>query len=293
MDYQLGPTSNHFVSQRLRLNYVDWGNAEAPPLILQHGGRDHCRSWDWVAEELRRDWHVICPDLRGHGDSEWSPEGHYSMDAMVYDFAQLVHTLGHEKVTIVAHSLGGNVATRFTGLFPEKVDKLVNIEGLGPPRHIRQQMEERGVVVRMRQWIDDKRKAAGRSPRKYATRRDAYERMKEENSFLTDDQARHLTIHGTNRNEDGTWSWKFDNYVNVWSAADMPTSDVIDLWQAITCPILMLWGKNSFAQSPSTDGRIDHFPTARLIEYEDAGHWLHHDQFDRFMADVKAFLASG
>ncbi|QSR18288.1 alpha/beta fold hydrolase [Novosphingobium sp. KA1] len=293
MDYQLGPTSNHFVSQRLRLNYVDWGNAEAPPLILQHGGRDHCRSWDWVAEELRRDWHVICPDLRGHGDSEWSPEGHYSMDAMVYDFAQLVHTLGHEKVTIVAHSLGGNVATRFTGLFPEKVDKLVNIEGLGPPRHIRQQMEERGVVVRMRQWIDDKRKAAGRSPRKYATRRDAYERMKEENSFLTDDQARHLTIHGTNRNEDGTWSWKFDNYVNVWSVADMPTSDVIDLWQAITCPILMLWGKNSFAQSPSTDGRIEHFPTARLIEYEDAGHWLHHDQFDRFMADVKAFLASG
>ena len=293
MDYQLGPTSNHFVSQRLRLNYVDWGNAEAPPLILQHGGRDHCRSWDWVAEELRRDWHVICPDLRGHGHSEWSPEGHYSMDAMVYDFAQLVHTLGHEKVTIVAHSLGGNVATRFTGLFPEKVDKLVNIEGLGPPRHIRQQMEERGVVVRMRQWIDDKRKAAGRSPRKYATRRDAYERMKEENSFLTDDQARHLTIHGTNRNEDGTWSWKFDNYVNVWSVADMPTSDVIDLWQAITCPILMLWGKNSFAQSPSTDGRIEHFPTARLIEYEDAGHWLHHDQFDRFMADVKAFLASG
>lgn len=293
MDYQLGPTSNHFVSQRLRLNYVDWGNAEAPPLILQHGGRDHCRSWDWVAEELRRDWHVICPDLRGHGDSEWSPEGHYSMDAMVYDFAQLVHTLGHEKVTIVAHSLGGNVATRFTGLFPEKVEKLVNIEGLGPPKHIRQQMEERGVGLRMRQWIDDKRKAAGRSPRKYATRRDAYERMKEENSFLTDDQARHLTIHGTNRNEDGTWSWKFDNYVNVWSVADIPTGDVIDLWQAITCPILMLWGKNSFAQSPSTDGRIEHFPSARLIEYEDAGHWLHHDQFDRFMAYVKAFLASG
>ena len=47
-----GPTSNSFISQRLRLHYVDWGNPEAPPLILQHGGRDHCRSWDWVAEEL-------------------------------------------------------------------------------------------------------------------------------------------------------------------------------------------------------------------------------------------------
>jgi pimeloyl-ACP methyl ester carboxylesterase len=70
-----GPTSNTFISQRLRLHYVDWGNPDAPPLILQHGGRDHCRSWDWVAEELCKDWHVICPDLRGHGDSAWSPEG--------------------------------------------------------------------------------------------------------------------------------------------------------------------------------------------------------------------------
>ncbi len=291
MKSQLGPTSNRFISQRLRLNYVDWGNPDAPPLILQHGGRDHCRSWDWVAEELRHDWHVICPDLRGHGDSEWSPEGHYGMDAFVYDFAQLVHTLGREKVTIVAHSLGGNIATRFTGLFPESVEKFVNIEGLGPPQHIRRQMEERGVGERLKQWIEDKRRASGRAPRKYATRKDAYERMKEENAFLTEEQARHLTIHGASRNEDGTWSWKFDNYVNVWSASDLPTDDVIALWQAISCPVLMLWGKNSFAQSPAEDGRIDHFPTATLIEYENAGHWLHHDQFDRFMGDVKDFLS--
>ncbi|WP_313441866.1 alpha/beta hydrolase [Novosphingobium sp.] len=292
MKSQLGPTSNRFISQRLRLNYVDWGNPDAPPLILQHGGRDHCRSWDWVAEELRHDWHVICPDLRGHGDSEWSPEGHYGMDAFLYDFAQLIHTLGHEQVTIVAHSLGGNIATRFTGLFPEKVAKFVNIEGLGPPPHIRRQMEERGVGDRLRQWVEDKRRAAGRAPRKYATRKDAYQRMKEENSFLTEEQARHLTIHGASRNEDGTWSWKFDNYVNVWSASDLPTADIVALWEAITCPMLMLWGKNSFAQSPAEDGRIGYFSTARLIEYENAGHWLHHDQFDRFMDDVKAFLGS-
>ncbi|WP_333605655.1 alpha/beta fold hydrolase, partial [Novosphingobium sp.] len=67
--------------------------------------------------------------------------------------------------------------------------------------------------------------------------------------------------------------------------------DIIHLWQAITCPILMLWGKNSFASSPASDGRMAHFPTARLIEYENAGHWLHHDQFDRFVADVKSFLS--
>ena len=291
METRLGPTSNRFISQRLRLNYVDWGNRDAPPLILQHGGRDHCRSWDWVAEELRHDWHVICPDLRGHGDSEWSPEGHYGMDAFVYDFAQLVHTLGYDKVSIIAHSLGGNIATRFTGLFTEKVEKLVNIEGLGPPPEIRREQEARGVGERMRQWIEDKRKASGRTPRKYASLRDAYERMKTENAFLTDEQARHLTIHGASRNEDGTWSWKFDNYLNIWTASDTPTDDILAMWKAITCPILMLWGKDSFASSPALDGRMDHFPTAQLVEYENAGHWLHHDQFDRFVADVKKFLA--
>ena len=58
-DTSPGPTSRIFFSQRLRLHYVDWGNAEAPPLLLVHGGRDHCRNWDWLAERLGRDWHII------------------------------------------------------------------------------------------------------------------------------------------------------------------------------------------------------------------------------------------
>ena len=73
-----GPTSRIYFSQRLRLHYVDWGNPSAPPLLLLHGGRDHCRNWDWVAGELRHRWHVLAPDLRGHGDSQWSPDGHYA-----------------------------------------------------------------------------------------------------------------------------------------------------------------------------------------------------------------------
>ncbi|RYD41444.1 MAG: alpha/beta hydrolase [Verrucomicrobiaceae bacterium] len=286
----LGPTSNTFYSQRLRLHYLDWGNPDAPPLILQHGGRDHCRSWDWVAEELRHDWHVICPDLRGHGDSAWSPEGQYGTVSYVYDFAQLIHTLDLEEVTIIAHSLGGNIATRYAGLYPDKVRKFVNIEGLGPSPDVKSQMPSQGSPERLRNWIEDKRKAAGRSPKRYPTLEAAYARMKEENAFLSDDQARHLTIHGANRNEDGTWSWKFDNYLNVWSSIDMPPEELEKLWRAISCPILMLWGLKSFASSPGQDGRMDYFQNATLIEYPDAGHWLHHDQLGRFLADVKAFI---
>jgi pimeloyl-ACP methyl ester carboxylesterase len=286
----LGPTSNSYVSQRLRLHYVDWGNREAPPLILQHGGRDHCRSWDQVAEQLRHDWHVIAPDLRGHGDSQWSPEGHYGMDAFVYDFAQLVHTLGHDQVTIVAHSLGGNIATRFAGLYPGRVRKLVNIEGLGPSPEMRREIEAKGRAERIREWIEGKRKASGRTPRRYPSIEAAYARMKEENSFLSDEQARHLTIHGASLNEDGTWSWKFDHYLNVWSATDIAQAEQEELWRAITCPILFLYGANSFASNPEKDGRMANFRNGRIIEYENAGHWLHHDQLDRVFADLAAFL---
>jgi pimeloyl-ACP methyl ester carboxylesterase len=285
-----GPTSHSFISQRLRLHYVDWGNPEAPPLILQHGGRDHCRSWDWVAEELRHDWHVIAPDLRGHGDSAWSPDGDYTMFAYVYDFAQLVQSLGYDQVSIIAHSLGGNIATRYTGLYPDKVTKLVNIEGLGLTPALTAQQQATPYADRLRDWIRDKRKAAGRLPRRYPSIEAAYARMKEENAYLTDDRARALTLHAVSRNEDGTYSWKFDNYLNVWPVADFPAVELEALWAAITCPLLLLYGADSFAVNPERDGRIQHFNTARVIEYQQAGHWLHHDQFDRFISDVKAFL---
>lgn len=285
-----GPTSNTFMSQRLRLHYVDWGNPEAPPLVLLHGGRDHCRSWDWVAQELRKDWHVIAPDLRGHGDSEWSADGEYSVRACVYDLAQLIHQRKFHPVTLVSHSYGAAIALRYAGIYPENVRKLVAIEGLGPSPKMLAEHLLKTPGERMREWIETKRAAAGRLPKKYANLEQAYQRMKEENQYLTDEQARHLTIQGVSQNEDGSYSWKFDNYMRVMSPYDIPHDDIEVLWQAITCPTLLLYGEDSWASNPVKDGRIRHFQNAELKLYENAGHWLHHDQFDRFIRDLKAFL---
>ena len=212
-----------------------------------------------MAQELRKDWHVIAPDLRGHGDSAWSPDGNYAMDAFVYDFAQLVHTLGHEQVTIVAHSLGGNIATRFTGLYPEKVRKLVNIEGLGPSPEMRARDRGQG---QLRTGCANGSPTSAKPPaacRAAMTLEAAYARMKEENSFLTDEAARHLTVHGAIRNEDGTWSWKFDNYLNIWPVGDIPYGEQEKLWEAITCPMLLLYGADSLASNPERDGRAQDF----------------------------------
>ncbi|MBC2666336.1 alpha/beta hydrolase [Novosphingobium flavum] len=284
------PVSQTFLSQRLRLHYLDWGNEGAPLLILQHGGRDHCRSFDAVAEELRRDWHVIAPDLRGHGDSEWSADGDYSLTAFVYDFAQLIHALGDGPVTLIGHSLGGNVVARYAGIYPARVAKMVNIEGLGFTAKSIAERAEKGYAELMRRWIELRRSISTRPRRTYPDFEAALARMMEANRHLTDAQARHLTLHGTRHNEDGTLSWKYDHYINAWYPVDATYEQIREVWAAIDCPSLLLWGRDSFFSSPDEDGRLACFRNAELKIYDDAGHWLHHDQFDRFMADIKAFL---
>jgi len=286
----LGPTSQSFISQRLRLSYVDWGNPDAPPLILVHGGRDHCRNWDWVAAELRADYHIIAPDLRGHGDSAWSTSGDYSMSAFVYDLAQLIHQQRLAPCRIVAHSLGGSIALRYAGAFPENVIKLVAIEGLGPSPTQMAERAARGPVERMRAWVAETRKLAARIPRRYPTLEDAFRRMQDENRHLTEAQARYLTLHGAMQNEDGTYSWKFDNYVRAFSPADFTGEEMRELWANIGCPILFVNGKESWASNPETDGRMGEFQDARVIEFERAGHWVHHDRLDDFVSEVRAFL---
>ncbi len=285
-----GPTSNSFFSQRLKLHYVDWGNADKPPLLLVHGGRDHCRNWDWVANELRHDWHVIAPDLRGHGDSAWTADGNYEMAPFVYDLAQLIHQLDLAPVTILAHSLGGNIALRYTGLYPETVRKLVAIEGLGPSPEMLAKYYATPYPERFRNWVENKRRAAGRTPRRYTTLDEALTRMQSENKHLSEAQARHLTVHGALRNEDGTWSWKFDPHLNIWLIDETPRDEINALWGAITCPVKLMYGADSWASNPARDGRLTAFNTAEVIEFEKAGHWLHHDQFEAFMTALKAFI---
>ena len=285
-----GPTSRIFFSQRLRLHYVDWGNHEAPPLVLVHGGRDHCRNWDWVARRLRKDWHVIAPDLRGHGDSEWSKSANYSMAGYVYDLAQLIHQLKLAPVTLIGHSLGGAITVRYAGIFPEYVKRFVAIEGLGRSPKSKAEVSSKTMAVKMREWIDQQRAAAGRLPRRYATIEEAFARMQEQNKHLSAEQARHLTQHGVIQNEDGTYTWKFDNFVRVWLPYDMPQDDIEALWANIASPSLMVYGKESWASDPRSDGRARHFKNAHFVQIAGAGHWVHHDQLETFMALVAPFI---
>ncbi|MDP6353157.1 MAG: alpha/beta hydrolase [Alphaproteobacteria bacterium] len=287
-----GPTSQFYFSQRLRLHYVDWGNPDAPPLLLIHGGRDHCRNWDWIAEALRADYHVIAPDLRGHGDSQWMVGGTYGLAEFVYDIAQLIDQAELIPVRILAHSLGGMITLQYAGVYPDKVAKLIAIEGLGlAPRQI-VKARDKPIADRLDGWIGALRKLSARLPRRYSSLDDAVRRMREENAHLSPEQARHLTVHGVNRNEDGTYSWKFDNYLRVFPPHGLSEDETRALWGRITCPTLLVRGTESWASDPLQDGRAAHFQNARVLNVEGAGHWVHHDRLDLMLGEIRAFLAN-
>ncbi|MFT7130719.1 MAG: pimeloyl-ACP methyl ester carboxylesterase [Gammaproteobacteria bacterium] len=285
-----GPTSHTYFSQRLRLHYVDWGNPEAPPLLLVHGGRDHCRNWDWVARSLCKDYHVIAPDLRGHGDSQWISGGTYTTMDYVYDISQLIHQLQLAPLRIVSHSMGGGISLRYSGIYPDKVVKLVAIEGVGPSPEMIAKREKIEIDTGMRGWVKQMRKLSSWSPRRYPNIEEAANRMKEANPHLSEEQALHLTIHGINQNEDGTFSWKFDNYVRAFPATGMPIQDTLALNSKINCPTMLVRGTESWASDPETDGRAALFQNVRVENVENAGHWVHHDQLDIFLGLLDDFL---
>ena len=117
----------------LRLHYLEWGDAAKPPLILLHGIARHAHTFDHLAGNLARDYHVIAPDMRGHGDSAWSPEGAYLVEDHVKDLEALVTQLGLKRLTLHGNSTGGRVVQVFAGLHPDLVERLV-VEDVGPER---------------------------------------------------------------------------------------------------------------------------------------------------------------
>jgi len=281
------PQSRFYMSQRLKMHYLVWGDESKPPLILVHGTRDHAHSWDRTAQALVDRYCVYAPDLRGHGDSEWAVGGNYSIIDYGLDMHALGEAIGRPPYTIIAHSLGGGVTLQYAGTFPEKVERIITIEGLGGM--VWAERARKPAHVRMREWVESMRSLEHRQLHVYPDLEDATERMIEANTRLSPELARRLTETGV-RSADGGFVWKFDNYTHAGSPYEFNMEDARDLWNQIRCPVLIIWGEESWgARFSAMD--LSAFHNYRTEKVANAGHWVHHDQFDIFMHIVDGFLA--
>ncbi|HXW61582.1 MAG TPA: alpha/beta hydrolase [Candidatus Acidoferrales bacterium] len=281
------PISHFFYSDRLKLQFWDYGKDGKPSLVLVHGGLDHARSWDWVARTLREEYHVYALDLRGHGNSAWAPGAVYSVAEHVLDLSALLDIINDFPLRLIGHSLGGGIVLHYSGVYPDRVRKVVAIEGLGFPANSRAHAP---ASERMRSWIEAIRKAEKRQPKTYPNLAAAVARMKQANPHLSDEVARHLTLHGTNWDADGSLVWKFDNYVRVLPPHGHRMEDSVEIYGQITSPVLLFWGLESFFPVPEGDPRKHAIRNCRLVRVPQAGHWLHHDQIDLFLRETAVFL---
>jgi pimeloyl-ACP methyl ester carboxylesterase len=142
----------------------------------------------------------------------------------------------------------------------------------------------------MQNWILQLRDLAARQPKHYASVEEASERMREANAFLSAEQAAHLTLYGLMQNEDGSYSWKFDNYVRAHSPYLFSEPEMAELWRRIACPTLLIRGTSSWAGDPIADGRTAYLKSVEVVAIDKAGHWVHHDQLDQTLAALRKFL---
>jgi pimeloyl-ACP methyl ester carboxylesterase len=279
------PTSRFYASQGLRLHYADWGNDGATPLLLVHGGADQCRSWDRVAQALQPHFHVMAPDLRGHGDSEWAKGSSYGLSDYIYDLACLIRAAAASRPVIVGHSMGGMIGLAYAGTYPDGVSRLAVLDGIFLPNP-----PDKPIDRQIAEWIAQLDQIAERKVRRFRTIAEAAERIRERNSRLTPEQALHLATHGARQNSDGSFSWKVDPHQRARAPYRLTAENYIALWSQIRCPTLMLRGSESFLPDPQVSGLLAHLGQADLRTIEGAGHWLHHDRLDEVLAWLGPFL---
>lgn len=281
------PISHFFYSDRLKLQFWDFGRDRKPSVVLVHGALDHARNWDWVAQSLCERYHVYALDLRGHGNSAWAPGAMYSIAEHVLDLSALLDIINDFPIRLIGHSLGGGIVLHYAGVYPQRVHKAVSIEGLG---FALDHAVHGPASKRVREWIESVRGLEKRRPKSYPSPEAAVARVKEANPRLSDELARHLTLHGTNWESDGSLLWKFDNYMRATPPYGHSVQEAVDLLSQIKCPVLMFWGLESFLPVPEHDPRFKAIRNGRLIKVANAGHWVHHDQLELFLRETSVFL---
>ena len=278
------PVQRFVTSQRIRIAYWDWGNAGAPALVLVHGGRDHARAWDRIAEAFRDEYHVVAPDLRGHGDSAWSPGSAYGLPENALDIVRVIEETG-APARVLAHSYGGAVSLIAAGTYPGHFTALAVIEGT----HSMNPRDESEMGPHwMRAWADRVRSYEASEPRVYPDLATAEKRVFEANPRLPADLVPHLTAYAA-RPVDGGYVWKYDWWVNGRTSMEIRRDEQLRFWAAIECPVLLLFARESHVGQRADAAQF--FKDARIAYIDDAGHWLHHEQPEATIAQVRPFLA--
>jgi pimeloyl-ACP methyl ester carboxylesterase len=282
---------SEFVSIRgLRYHVRAWGDPAAPKLFLLHGWMDVSASFQFVVDELRHDWHVIAPDWRGFGLSEWTHEGYWFPDYIADLDALLGHYQPESPAYVVGHSMGGNVANLYAGIRPERIGKLVLAEGFGLPPSTPEKAPER-----YGQWLDELR--SDPVLKTYASFDEVVARLQKTNPRLSDARAQFLAPHWAERGTDGIIRLRADPHHKMVNPVLYRPEEAMACWRNIAAPVLWIWGDGQWLRKWMRDDGgsvLDRYRACYKALHEetlaDAGHMMHHDQPAAFARTIESFF---
>ncbi|TFY97645.1 alpha/beta fold hydrolase [Ramlibacter humi] len=285
--------------RRLRYHVRAWGEPTPgqPPLVMVHGWMDVAASYQFVVDAFSQDRYVIAPDWRGYGLTESPPADNYWFPDYLADLDFLLdHYGGGQPVDLVGHSMGGNVAMLYTGARPERIRRLVNLEGFGMPATRPSQ-----APGRYAKWMDELKSLhrGEMSLKDYDSAGGVARRLMKTNRRLSQDKADWLARHWA-REDNGRWRILGDAAHKIVNANLFRVDEVLELYRRIMAPVLWVeasddslsqWWQGRFTL-PEFHERLAAVPQLRKATVQDAGHMLHHDQPELLARLLEDFLDS-
>ena len=278
---EAAPRDRFVDANGLRFHYLDWGEADAPPIVLLHGFAQTCHSWDFVALSLCDRFRVVALDQRGHGDSDWAPDGDYTPEAYQSDLHAIVQELGLREIVLIGLSMGGRNAFTYASSHPEHIRALVIVDAAPESRtagteNIRRFVQQEDEL----DSVDD-----------FVRRVQAY------NPRRSVQQIRGSILNNLKQLPSGRWTWKYDKLLRSPErrlGSDPATA--LRLWgyvEGLRCPTLVVrGGETDVVASDTARSMQRRIPDARLATVEGAGHLVMGDNPAGFERAITSFLSS-
>jgi pimeloyl-ACP methyl ester carboxylesterase len=274
------PEEVNVLANGMRLHYLDWGGPGRRSVLLLHGGGLTAHTWDLFCLALRPRFHCYALDLRGHGNSEWSPNMQYGLDAYVADVEDVTKSLGLQDFILVGMSLGGLTALAFSARHPELLKLLVLVD-VGPT------VQPAGAK-RIRDFILESDELDSVD--------DFVEQALRFNPYRDPQLLRRSLLHNLHQLPNGKWTWKYDRRHRKQHEVDRTDSNRRDeLWNEvhnISCPTVVVRGERSDVFTDEDAEQLTAvLPDARWIKVAKAGHTVQGDNPKGLLEGLEPFLA--
>ena len=270
--------SCNIVLRQLRFHFLEWGHADAPPIVLLHGGHQSAHSWDLVSLHLARKYRVLALDQRGHGDSEWARDVVYSNHEMSLDAEVFINAMGLRKPALIGHSMGGRNAMLLMRRNQALLRAAVIVD-VGP------ELSEKGRAaiagfVQGNQEFDDLDHFV-RNVRQY-------------DPYRPREHIERTVKYNMLERADGKYVSKCDsNPRRLGIARATGPLENITLRDAeqLGLPVLLVRGENSNILAPDAAERfVAALPIGRLVTVPNCGHNVHGQNTKGFIEAVDSFL---